>query len=199
MDESSLEEAIEIYSTQLQQVQVALSEDLQQLTEPTESSLGSVKKSQLLASLEEPSTNQDATSVTQETGELSEDSAEVKQNAEPDEEEEEYHNAMVVCPEEARVRVLYLHPTNKSMKPCGFYLGGKCRLLNLQGFFFFFLNKKVAALPHIRTTGRSGSARLWHNKSSAAFEPCVALVQRPRFASTAFSLTLLHSTTLINH
>uniref|UniRef100_A0A672PNS4 Zinc finger, CCCH-type with G patch domain n=1 Tax=Sinocyclocheilus grahami TaxID=75366 RepID=A0A672PNS4_SINGR len=94
-----------------------------------ESSLGSVKKSQLLASLEEPSTNQDATSVTQETGELSEDSAEVKQNAEPDEEEEEvdikYHNAMVVCPEEARVRVLYLHPTNKSMKPCGFYLGGK--------------------------------------------------------------------------
>uniref|UniRef100_A0A672PVN0 Zinc finger, CCCH-type with G patch domain n=1 Tax=Sinocyclocheilus grahami TaxID=75366 RepID=A0A672PVN0_SINGR len=125
MDESSLEEAIEIYSTQLQQVQVALSEDLQQLTEPTESSLGSVKKSQLLASLEEPSTNQDATSVTQETGELSEDSAEVKQNAEPDEEEEEYHNAMVVCPEEARVRVLYLHPTNKSMKPCGFYLGGK--------------------------------------------------------------------------
>ncbi len=199
MDESSLEEAIKTYSAQLQQVEVALSaglgsaeqadllklkEDLQQLIELTESSLVSVKKSQLLASLEEPSTNQNATSVTQETAlgnefaafyaGLSEDSAEVKQDTEPDEEEEvdisgtkvrapyrtswgtlEYHNAMVVCPEEpegeeARVRVLYLHPTNKCMKPCGFYLEGKCRfmdncrccLLRLQAFFFFW-NKKV--------------------------------------------------------
>ncbi|KTF74777.1 hypothetical protein cypCar_00040396 [Cyprinus carpio] len=73
-----------------------------------------------------------------------------KNNAETDEEEEvdisgtkvrapyrtswgtlEYHNAMVVCPEEpegeeARVWLLYLHPTNKSMKPCGFYLEVKC-------------------------------------------------------------------------
>ncbi|KAL0181368.1 hypothetical protein M9458_023774, partial [Cirrhinus mrigala] len=185
MDESSLEEAIKTYSAQLQQVEVALSaglgsaeqadllklkEDLQQLIELTESSLVSVKKSQLLASLEEPSTNQNATSVTQETAlddefaafyaELSEHSAEVKQNTEPDEEEEEdeeeevdisgtkvcapyrtswgtleYHNAMVVCPEEpegeeARVRVLYLYPTNKSMKPCGFYLEGKCRFMD---------------------------------------------------------------------
>uniref|UniRef100_A0A672Q7N4 G-patch domain-containing protein n=1 Tax=Sinocyclocheilus grahami TaxID=75366 RepID=A0A672Q7N4_SINGR len=140
MDESSLEEAIKTYSAQLQQVEVALSaglgseeqadllklkEDLQQLIELTESSLVSVKKSQLLASLEEPSTNQSATSVPREAAldnefatfyaELSEDSAEVKQNSEPDEEEEvdisgtkvcapyrtswgtlEYHNAMVV-------------------------------------------------------------------------------------------------------
>ncbi|XP_018936527.1 zinc finger CCCH-type with G patch domain-containing protein [Cyprinus carpio] len=179
MDESSLEEAIKTYSAQLQQVEVALSaglgseeqadllklkEDLQQLIELTESSLVSVKKSQLLASLEGPSTNHSATLVPQETAlddefatfysELSEDSSEVKQTSEPDEEEEvdlsgtkvcapyrtswgtlEYHNAMVVCPEEpegeeARVRVLYLHPTNKSMKPCGFYLEDKCRFMD---------------------------------------------------------------------
>ncbi|XP_073682235.1 zinc finger CCCH-type with G patch domain-containing protein isoform X2 [Garra rufa] len=186
MDESSLEEAIKTYRAQLQQVEVALSaglgsaeqadllklkEDLQQLIELTESSLVSVKKSQLLASLEELSTNQNATLVTQETGlddefsafcaELSGDSAEVKQNTEPEEEageeEEEkevdisgtkvrapyrtswgtleYHNAMVVCSEEpegeeAQVRVLYLYPTHKSMKPCGFYLEGKCRFMD---------------------------------------------------------------------
>uniref|UniRef100_A0A671NLL7 Zinc finger CCCH-type with G patch domain-containing protein n=1 Tax=Sinocyclocheilus anshuiensis TaxID=1608454 RepID=A0A671NLL7_9TELE len=127
MDESSLEEAIKTYSAQLQQVEVALSaglgsveqadllklkEDLQQLTEPTESNLVSQKKPCCTCSS---------------WGTL------------------EYHNAMVVCPEgeEARVRVLYLHPTNKSMKPCGFYLEGKCRfmdncrccLLHLRGFF----------------------------------------------------------------
>ncbi|XP_067287173.1 zinc finger CCCH-type with G patch domain-containing protein [Pseudorasbora parva] len=177
MDESSLEEAIKTYSVQLQQVEVALSaglgsaeqadllklkEDLEQLIELTESSLLSVRKSQLLASLEEPSTNRNPTSVTQETdlndefaafnGELSEH-CKVKQNTEPEEEEEdlsgtkvrapyrtswgtlEYHNAMVVCPEEpegeeAQVRVLYLHPTNKSMKPCGFFLEGKCRFMD---------------------------------------------------------------------
>lgn len=182
MDESSLEEAIKTYNAQLQQVEVALSaglgsaehadllklkEDLQQLIELTESSLVSVKKSQLLASLEQLSTNQNAPSVTQKTAledefatyyaELSEDSAEVKQNTEPDEEDNEeevdlsgtkvrapyrtswgtleYHNAMVVCPEEpegeeARVQVLYLHPTNKCMKPCGFYLEDKCRFMD---------------------------------------------------------------------
>lgn len=185
MDESSLEEAIKTYSAQLQQVEVALSaglgsaeqadllklkEDLQQLIELTESSLLSVRKSQLLASLEEHSTNQNPTSLTQETAlddefaafnaELSKNFAEVKQNTEPEPEPEpeteeedisgtkvcapyrtswgtlEYHNAMVVCheepeeEEEARVRVLYLHPTHKSMKPCGFYLEGKCRFMD---------------------------------------------------------------------
>lgn len=44
----------------------------------------------------------------------------------------EYHNAMVVGAEppdgeEAQVRVLYLYPTQKSMKPCPFYLEDKCR------------------------------------------------------------------------
>lgn len=193
MDESSLEEAIKTYNAQLQQVEVALAaglgsaeeadllklkEDLQQLIELTESSLVSVKKSQLLAFLEEPSANQSVSSVAHETleenglndefaafyAELSKNPAEVRQNGEPDddddeeeqengEEEEdisgtkvrapyrtswgtlEYHNAMVVCPEEpegeeSRVRVLYLHPTNKSMKACSFYLEDKCRFLD---------------------------------------------------------------------
>ncbi|KAA0707856.1 Zinc finger CCCH-type with G patch domain-containing protein [Triplophysa tibetana] len=189
MDESSLEEAIKTYCAQLQQVEVALSsglgsaeqadlqklkEDLQQLIELTESSLVSVKKSLLLASLEDHFTNQSVSSVTHETfkentlgdefaafySELTENPAEVRQNVEPDDEQEEngveqedlsgtkvqapyrtswgtleYHNAMVVCPEEpegdeARVRVFYLHPTNKSMKACGFYLEDKCRFLD---------------------------------------------------------------------
>lgn len=191
MDESSLEEAIKTYSGQLQQVELALAaglgsdeqadllklkEDLQQLIELTESSLVSVKKSQLLASLEDPSTIQNFTLVSETAkeksldddfaafyAELSEDSKEVRQNTEPDDEDEEqeedgeeeedlsgtkvrapyrtswgtleYHNAMVVCPEEAegdeaQVRVLYLHPTNKSMKACGFYLEGKCRFMD---------------------------------------------------------------------
>ncbi|XP_057686381.1 zinc finger CCCH-type with G patch domain-containing protein [Corythoichthys intestinalis] len=44
----------------------------------------------------------------------------------------EYHNAMVVGAEapdgdEAQIRVLYIYPTQKSMKPCPFYLEDKCR------------------------------------------------------------------------
>ncbi|XP_007524491.1 zinc finger CCCH-type with G patch domain-containing protein [Erinaceus europaeus] len=44
----------------------------------------------------------------------------------------EYHNAMIVGTEEAEdgsagVRVLYLYPTHKSLKPCPFFLEGKCR------------------------------------------------------------------------
>ncbi|XP_025326500.1 zinc finger CCCH-type with G patch domain-containing protein [Canis lupus dingo] len=44
----------------------------------------------------------------------------------------EYHNAMIVGTEAARdgsagVRVLYLYPTHKSLKPCPFFLEGKCR------------------------------------------------------------------------
>uniref|UniRef100_A0A384BUW9 Zinc finger CCCH-type with G patch domain-containing protein n=1 Tax=Ursus maritimus TaxID=29073 RepID=A0A384BUW9_URSMA len=44
----------------------------------------------------------------------------------------EYHNAMIVGTEEADdgstgVRVLYLCPTHKSLKPCPFFLEGKCR------------------------------------------------------------------------
>ncbi|XP_011372384.1 zinc finger CCCH-type with G patch domain-containing protein [Pteropus vampyrus] len=44
----------------------------------------------------------------------------------------EYHNAMVVGTEEAAdgsagVRVLYLYPTHVSLKPCPFFLEGRCR------------------------------------------------------------------------
>ncbi|NXC46179.1 ZGPAT protein, partial [Penelope pileata] len=44
----------------------------------------------------------------------------------------EYHNAMIVgteCLEDgsAGVRVLYLYPTHKSLKPCPFFLDDKCR------------------------------------------------------------------------
>lgn len=44
----------------------------------------------------------------------------------------EYHNAMIVGAEaagdgSAAVRVLYLYPTHKSLKPCPFFLEGKCR------------------------------------------------------------------------
>ena len=44
----------------------------------------------------------------------------------------EYHNAMIVGTEyledgSAGVRVLYLYPTHKSLKPCPFFLDDKCR------------------------------------------------------------------------
>ena len=44
----------------------------------------------------------------------------------------EYHNAMVVGSEppdgdEAQVRVLYVYPTQKSLKPCPYFLEDKCR------------------------------------------------------------------------
>lgn len=191
MDESSLEQAIETYTAQLQQVEAALAcglsssdqadllklkDDLVQLIELTESSLVSVKKSQLLASLEDTTTPENASADTQERpkevnledefaafySELSESVSEEAQDPRLDEEENEneereeeedisgtkvrapfytswgtleYHNAMVVCPEEpdgeeAQVRVLYIHPTHKSMKPCNFFLEGKCRFMD---------------------------------------------------------------------
>lgn len=186
MDEESLESAIATYTAQLQQVEVALQagldpsqqpdllklkEDLNQLIELTESSLVSVKKSRLLASLEDTDTSQTDSHAQElsksnegfgaefaafysELGEAS-SSSDVKDDNEgeadeEDEEEEdlsgtkvrapyrttwgtlEYHNAMVVGAEppegeEPCVRVLYIYPTQKSMKPCPFYLEDKCR------------------------------------------------------------------------
>ncbi|XP_070823619.1 zinc finger CCCH-type with G patch domain-containing protein [Chaetodon trifascialis] len=194
MDEETLEAAISTYGAQLQQVETALSagldpsqqsdllklkDDLCQLIELTEASLVSVKKSRLLASLEDsnglqsntseaaadPSgTNSNLTSefaaFYSELGESSGSSSDTRERdreeegvveEEGDEEEEdslsgtkvrapyrtkwgtlEYHNAMVVGAEppdgeEAQVRVLYVYPTQKSMKPCPFYLEDKCR------------------------------------------------------------------------
>ncbi|NXY50222.1 ZGPAT protein, partial [Ceuthmochares aereus] len=85
-----------------------------------------------------------------ERGEESDDRNEPKYSEEEEEEEEElsgmkvkapyysswgtleYHNAMIVGTEEledgsAGVRVLYLYPTHKSLKPCPFFLDDKCR------------------------------------------------------------------------
>ncbi|NXX75470.1 ZGPAT protein, partial [Urocolius indicus] len=210
MDEESLETAIQSYSAQLQQVELALGAgldpsqhsdliqlqgDLKQLIELTESSLVSVKKSKLLATLDT-----DASSSSSPAGLLEQDTkaessvqdeeyaafkeaiaelgAEEKASAnakegssdreeetadkneskyiEEEEEEEsereeeelsgmkvkapyysswgtlEYHNAMIVGTEDledgsAGVRVLYLYPTHKSLKPCPFFLDDKCR------------------------------------------------------------------------
>ncbi|XP_056239834.1 zinc finger CCCH-type with G patch domain-containing protein [Seriola aureovittata] len=201
MDEETLEAAIATYGAQLQQVETALSagldpsqqsdllklkEDLCQLIELTESSLVSVKKSRLLASLEDSNglqsyTSEAATDTSRANGslntefaafysELGESSGSssdtrdrgnegdggVEDEGEEEEEEDEedalsgtrvrapyrttwgtleYHNAMVVGAEppdgeEAQVRVLYVYPTQKSMKPCPFYLEDKCRFLD---------------------------------------------------------------------
>ncbi|XP_038138000.1 zinc finger CCCH-type with G patch domain-containing protein [Cyprinodon tularosa] len=195
MDEETLEAAIAAYGAQLQQVEAALSadldpsqmpdllklkEDLQQLIELTEASLVSVKKSRLLASLEDGSnllvnpseTAADSSGANEslsaefaafysELGECSGSSSDTREkddgvegrggDCEEDEEGEdelsgtkvrapyrtswgtlEYHNAMVVGAEppdgvEAQVRVFYVYPTQKSMKPCPFYLEDKCR------------------------------------------------------------------------
>ncbi|TNN74584.1 Zinc finger CCCH-type with G patch domain-containing protein [Liparis tanakae] len=201
MDEETLEAAISAYGAQLQQVESALSagldpsqqsdllklkDDLCQLIELTESSLVSVKKSQLLASLEDgygvwakvseaaadtnganggldgemaafysklgESSGSNSDPGYRENGE--EGGVEYDDEEEEDEAEEEdslsgtkvkapyrttwgtleYHNAMVVGAEpsdaeEAQVRVLYVYPTQKSMKPCPYYLEDKCNFL----------------------------------------------------------------------
>ncbi|XP_054247723.1 zinc finger CCCH-type with G patch domain-containing protein isoform X1 [Indicator indicator] len=211
MDEENLEAAIQTYNAQLQQVELALGagqdpsqqsdliqlqEDLKQLIELTESSLVSVKKSKLLATLDpnaasssslvglEQNTNPDSSAQDEEYAAFKEAIAELggdekhsanndeiaskretdnkneskhneeekesdREEEEEEEEEElsgmkvkapyysswgtlEYHNAMIVGTEEledgsAGVRVLYLYPTHKSLKPCPFFLDDKCR------------------------------------------------------------------------
>ncbi|MGH0171044.1 UNVERIFIED_CONTAM: hypothetical protein FKN15_005363 [Acipenser sinensis] len=205
MDEGSLEAAIETYNAQLQQVETALGagldpsqqldllklrDDLQQLIELTESSLISVKKSKLLASLEGESASQlEPKAEEPEPGDTDQEYAafcaaiaepspansssknitessqvpnpdhfqngeeEEEDNDDDDEDDEdvmsgtkvhapyrtswgtlEYHNAMVVGVENSegadpQVRVLYIHPTHKSMKPCPFFLEDKCRFM----------------------------------------------------------------------
>ncbi|XP_055228678.1 zinc finger CCCH-type with G patch domain-containing protein isoform X1 [Gorilla gorilla gorilla] len=189
MDEESLESALQTYRAQLQQVELALGAgldsseqadlrqlqgDLKELIELTEASLVSVRKSRLLAALDEerPGRQEDAEyqafreaiteaveapaaargsgSETVPKAEAGPESAAGGQEEEEGEDEEElsgtkvsapyysswgtleYHNAMVVGTEEAEdgsagVRVLYLYPTHKSLKPCPFFLEGKCR------------------------------------------------------------------------
>ncbi|XP_063064360.1 zinc finger CCCH-type with G patch domain-containing protein [Engraulis encrasicolus] len=181
MDEGALLASIETYNAQLQQVELALGAgldgeqeadllqlkgDLQQLVELTESSLLSLRKSQLLASLEGAPTEsqQGHTAQAQLDDEFASFYSELVGDEEEEEEEEEgedylsgskvrapyytswgtleYHNAMVVGvepvvkgegseeQEEERVRVLYLYPTHRSMKPCPYFLEDKCRFLD---------------------------------------------------------------------
>uniref|UniRef100_A0A8C5KY96 Zinc finger CCCH-type with G patch domain-containing protein n=1 Tax=Jaculus jaculus TaxID=51337 RepID=A0A8C5KY96_JACJA len=185
MDEESLENALQTYRAQLQQVEQALGADLdaseqadlhqlqgdlKELIELTEASLVSIRKSKLLATLDQQQPTQEDAEYLAFQKAIAE---EVEAPATPEtipgrelrpgptspalEEEDgedrdleelsgtkvnapyysswgtlEYHNAMVVGAEEAEdgsacVRVLYLYPTHKSLKPCPFFLEGKCR------------------------------------------------------------------------
>ncbi|XP_045385339.1 zinc finger CCCH-type with G patch domain-containing protein [Lemur catta] len=190
MDEESLETALQTYHAQLQQVELALGAgldpseqadlrqlqgDLKELIELTEASLVSVRKSKLLAALDEEQPAQEdaeylafqkaiaevvevpaAPAAELETVPKREAGPEPSKGGQEEEEREdsgddeelsgtkvnapyysswgtlEYHSAMVVGAEEAAdgsagVRVLYLYPTHKSLKPCPFFLEGKCR------------------------------------------------------------------------
>ncbi|XP_037667200.1 zinc finger CCCH-type with G patch domain-containing protein [Choloepus didactylus] len=179
MDEESLEAALQTYRAQLQQVELALGAgldsaeqadlrqlqgDLRELIELTEASLVSVRKSKLLATLDQVHPSQEdaeylafqkavaeGVEVPVAPGAEPEPDkpAQEKEEGEEDEEEElsgtkvnapyyspwgtlEYHNAMIVGTEPAEggsaaVRVLYLYPTHKALKPCPFFLEGKCR------------------------------------------------------------------------
>ncbi|XP_078092624.1 zinc finger CCCH-type with G patch domain-containing protein [Mustelus asterias] len=195
MDEASLETAIEVYKAQLQQVEAALGAgaqaeaeaearadllqlqaDLRQLVALTESSLLSVRKSQLLEQLHRQASGSSSSgspprpqdgpgarllldaeyAAFQAALDGGQAAQEGRPEAEGSGEETEageiggtkvrapyrpawgplqYHNAMVVGVEseqtpEARVRVLWIHPTQRAMKPCPFYLSGSCRFLD---------------------------------------------------------------------
>uniref|UniRef100_A0A8C5NW51 Zinc finger CCCH-type with G patch domain-containing protein n=1 Tax=Jaculus jaculus TaxID=51337 RepID=A0A8C5NW51_JACJA len=183
MDEESLENALQTYGAQLQQVEQALGADLdaseqadlhqlqgdlKELIELT--SLVSIRKSTLLATLDQQQpTQEDAEYLAFQKAIVEEVEAPVIPETVPGrelwpgptspalEEEDwedrdleelsgtkvnapyysswgtlEYHNVMVVGAEEAEdgsacVRVLYLYPTHKSLKPCLFFLERKCR------------------------------------------------------------------------
>ncbi|KAM5246527.1 zinc finger CCCH-type with G patch domain-containing protein isoform 3-T3 [Ctenodactylus gundi] len=189
MDEESLEAALQTYHGQLQQVELALGAgldaseqadlrqlqgDLKELIELTEASLVSVRKSKLLATLDQQRPTQEDTEYLafqkaiaevaevpaspradletvceRDSGPEPTEPVREEEGEENDQEDElsgakvnapyyspwgtlEYHNAMVVGTEEAEdgtpcVRVLYLYPTHKSLKPCPFFLEGKCR------------------------------------------------------------------------
>ncbi|VTJ56730.1 Hypothetical predicted protein [Marmota monax] len=126
-----------------------LQADLRELIGLTEASLVSVRKSKLLAALDAEAAGVPAGPEMGPEGEAGPGPAEPGR-AEPDPDPGElsgakvnapyrsawgtleYHNAMVVGTEAAEdgsagVRVLYLYPTHKSLKPCPFFLEGKCR------------------------------------------------------------------------
>uniref|UniRef100_A0A8C6UW09 Zinc finger CCCH-type with G patch domain-containing protein n=1 Tax=Neogobius melanostomus TaxID=47308 RepID=A0A8C6UW09_9GOBI len=219
MDEESLEAAIATYTAQLQQVEVALQagldpsqesdllklkEDLSQLIELTEASLISVKKSRLLASLEDtntPHTQSQAELSTSNDAELNAFYSElgegssgnnIEENNEDGGEEEveeeedlsgtkvrapyrttwgtlEYHNAMVVGAEppegeEPCVRVLYIYPTQKSMKPCPYHLEDRCLFLDNCKFS----HGEVVPLSELRDFVESDLSKLEEGSSCLA-------------------------------
>lgn len=128
--------------------------DLQQLVALTESSLLSVRKSRLLEQLE-PAHDDEYAAFQAAVG-----GGEPAADEESSREEEEvtaaavevggtkvrapyrtpwaplqYYNAMIVDmesdePPEPTVRVLWIHPTQRAMKPCPYYLTGTCRFLD---------------------------------------------------------------------
>uniref|UniRef100_A0A8C6VCS1 Zinc finger CCCH-type with G patch domain-containing protein n=1 Tax=Naja naja TaxID=35670 RepID=A0A8C6VCS1_NAJNA len=172
MDEESLETAIQTYSAQLQQVDLALGAgldpaqqadliqlqaDLRQLIELTEASLLSVKKSKLCSVLDtersgeagHPNADDEYAAFKEAIEQIGEEDGPLRTQEDRGGEEIasgmkvkapyysswgtlEYHNAMIVgseCLEDGGpgVRVLYLYPTHKSLKPCPFFLDDKCR------------------------------------------------------------------------
>eukprot|EP00062_Callorhinchus_milii_P002780 gi/632939366/ref/XP_007909781.1/ PREDICTED: zinc finger CCCH-type with G patch domain-containing protein [Callorhinchus milii] len=212
MDEASLEAAIELYKAQVRQVESALAadsqpeaaagagtegqadllrlrDDLRQLIHLTESSLLSVRKSQLLERLDRAATAGPEPEAEAEPGPAREARLDAEytafqaamsepggeeyprerggggggdDNAADDDDDDEdgeeadergdeelsgsrvsapyrtpwgqlqYHDAMIVGPEsseppEPTVRVLWIHPTHRSMRPCPWYLSGTCR------------------------------------------------------------------------
>ncbi|KAK5923269.1 hypothetical protein CgunFtcFv8_000252 [Champsocephalus gunnari] len=155
MDEGTLEAAISAYGAQLQQVDTALSagldpsqqsdllqlkEDLSQLIELTESSLVSVKKSKLLASLEDiygfqANTSTAAAGTNGAHGSLNDEfaafytelggsSGSSSDTREKDNEEE---GGVEYGEDEEEEEEDTLSGTKKSMKPCPYYLEDKCR------------------------------------------------------------------------
>lgn len=163
MDEESLQAALQASGAQLQQVELALGADLdpaeladlrqlqgdlKELIALTEASLVSVRKSKLLATLDEqpPAAAQTPPAAAETEDPPQGEGEEEEQEDEEDTEEDdawagrrvqapfrsawgplEYHNAMVVGAEAAGVRVLCLYPTQPALKPCPFFLDGKCR------------------------------------------------------------------------
>ncbi|XP_059889247.1 zinc finger CCCH-type with G patch domain-containing protein isoform X2 [Delphinus delphis] len=117
----------------------------------------------------------------------------------------EYHNAMIVGTEEMDdgspgVRVLYLYPTHKSLKPCPFFLEGKCRFQESCRFS----HGQVVSVDELRpfqdpdlSSLQAGSAclakrqdGLWHPARITVVEPAAA---DPGTCSSAFAGWEVHT------
>ncbi|XP_065830314.1 zinc finger CCCH-type with G patch domain-containing protein-like [Oscarella lobularis] len=153
-DEESLEIALEQYRQQLSQIDALIQSDsdavdsdlaslkanLEELVTLTEESLLSLKKGKLLKMLDsgQDLTEQEETAEKEEEKEEEEDAPKIPPGSQCRAPYQEsygglsYHNAIVVCEETSndkakQVRVLFTHPTSKSMIPCPYYLDNKCK------------------------------------------------------------------------